>query len=389
MKKIILVISFVLIFVSFVSASCSIVGDVDYANSKYCGVDGEWVSMVNSGENCINNYECLGGSCVSGICQSEFQGLNERTNLIGKIWCSVSTGFSGMDDPDYIACMIQCGDGVLDTSIEEECDDGNNNAPCTPPGECDSSCTYCNAYCKTSSVSTGACGSSSGGGSSSSSGGGGDYCDEDCTPEEAWECTKWTDCFVGWKDCISWKLKNDCCRWTKRINTPIKCVNVRPGEVIVEKPPILGKGWWWLFWFLLIILLLVGIGVIIYFVYKGWKKKEEGIELNLGSEKNNVQKKENVLFGEKKNSDFLKSVESPSTKTIPLGLDDMGSSNASQDSLLARGKSFLIRGDLKGAENVYSQLQKSYDSKQDPYGFQKRKIMNFYEDIISKQKSKK
>src|SRR3989344_1585594 len=77
----------VLFFINLGSAqeTCSQYGQVNYQTNQYC--DGSvYVDMKNDRSSCLNNFECVNFSCVDKLCQSRFQGLNERKGLIQSLW---------------------------------------------------------------------------------------------------------------------------------------------------------------------------------------------------------------------------------------------------------------------------------------------------------------
>ncbi len=77
-----------LVFINFISSqTCEIAGSL--SNGKYCDVDGQFKTLKTGGAQCINDYECVGESCVEGICSQRFESaekLIKGGDKLGEIW---------------------------------------------------------------------------------------------------------------------------------------------------------------------------------------------------------------------------------------------------------------------------------------------------------------
>lgn len=75
---------FILIIGVVSSEECEEVGEIILG--QYCSSSGILVDLVEQGFSCSNNYECVGNSCVEGICGSMFEGIQDRSNMLIDIW---------------------------------------------------------------------------------------------------------------------------------------------------------------------------------------------------------------------------------------------------------------------------------------------------------------
>lgn len=80
----------------FISAQECNTGEV--VGDEYCDEYGLFKILKQGGENCLNNYECVEGSCIEGLCQSKFPSFQERSDILQDVWYV----FSGEEcDPEY------------------------------------------------------------------------------------------------------------------------------------------------------------------------------------------------------------------------------------------------------------------------------------------------
>jgi len=75
----------ILLFSCFVS--CQNIGKVN--DTHYYDVDGEYKLLKKDFESCLNSFECINDSCIDGICQSKFTGLEiglgEGSDLLNQL----------------------------------------------------------------------------------------------------------------------------------------------------------------------------------------------------------------------------------------------------------------------------------------------------------------
>ncbi len=84
--------------------SCSPVGNRFRENNQsyYCSANGSNILQQTVESDCENNYECRSNFCSDGKCISN---PSQTSGLIVKIWCKVSTLFSG--EEAYESCLAQ------------------------------------------------------------------------------------------------------------------------------------------------------------------------------------------------------------------------------------------------------------------------------------------
>jgi len=90
--------------------------------------------------------------------------LTVRLHATDGIWSNCDTyGQVSIDWMRLNGCgtpwVSYCGDGILDTGDEEECDDGGLNGQECPSPPCGQSCTYCSSECALITLQGGSCGS--------------------------------------------------------------------------------------------------------------------------------------------------------------------------------------------------------------------------------------
>lgn len=99
-KNIFIVFSSFVFFILLVgiacSESCTNVGEIK--NTQFCNTLGNFEDQKATGQNCLNNYECKELSCSEGICQSKYSPFSQQTNLLDKIFNSL-TGENQQCDP--------------------------------------------------------------------------------------------------------------------------------------------------------------------------------------------------------------------------------------------------------------------------------------------------
>jgi hypothetical protein len=247
--------SFLFLFVvsGFVSAEC-VVGEI--SGGEYCDVDGETtITLKLNGADCINGFECEGGSCVEDICASRFGYLEEEEQ----------------------ASILDTLASICDTPGEDLCDGTSWVAVCNSENNWEEQNVYVVGHCGFV-VNTG----SSGGGYSSSSGGDEIFCgDEICDLNES--CSSCPQdcgtCFLAQSGSGISAESSECgdgiCDIDESSNN---CIQDCPLEVLDDD----GIGWGWI---VLIAILVVAILIIVsVLLYKKFGKKDDlevqGVDAN-------------------------------------------------------------------------------------------------------------
>ncbi len=130
-------------------------------------------------DECSNSCKAKKTFCGDGAVQTpNSYGFNEQCEAPG-------TGTSNSDQYDCANCAWAggwCGDSIIQTSFNEQCDNGaNNGIACVPAYN--SSCSYCSAICKNITVLGGTCGDGIKNGPEQCDDGNiqdGDGCDKNC-----------------------------------------------------------------------------------------------------------------------------------------------------------------------------------------------------------------
>lgn len=190
-------------------------GDGRISPAEECD-DGDLMSGDGCDENCkvelADGYLCHGVPSQCAVCGDGSVGLGEecdlnapdQSNNFGCTGCEITPGFScvntGSVPSTTLTCSEGCGDGILDESSGEECDDGNN----INGDKCSDICkieicpsgAVCNIstgwVCPTADTCTPVCGDGLIRGHEScddGNGDGGDGCSQYCIIEPGWGCS--------------------------------------------------------------------------------------------------------------------------------------------------------------------------------------------------------
>lgn len=84
---------------SFVSAiPCSPTGIYD--STYFCNITGEFEELKPDHDECLNNYECIAGSCVYNgtdyYCEPKYKEIKEQTNILQTFFNNIIAFFSGI-----------------------------------------------------------------------------------------------------------------------------------------------------------------------------------------------------------------------------------------------------------------------------------------------------
>ena len=218
-------------------------------SAGHYGIDSVFFVEDLTNEAEINFY-------VDGILSGSFIFQSEATTELDLIW--------------------PCGDGIIDTDSEEECDGANITTSCTSEGF-DKGTVSCSDICRVdisdceNDVDDGGDDDGGGGG-----GGGGWSIIQVC--EEKWACT-------GWSECVDERKSRTCTDENKCgsiVNKPIistECVqDIAPVETPEDDlPPALNIGDWFKIywpWLLGLLAILIILTIILILRKSTFKKKE-------------------------------------------------------------------------------------------------------------------
>ena len=100
----------------------------------YCGLDSYWheTILIDSGDACLEDYQCESNTCVDGVCISITAELQAQRSILQRIWCfltNMNSYFAGATDlgPDaprrpYCDCLYR-DDGEILPGMEDVWED--------------------------------------------------------------------------------------------------------------------------------------------------------------------------------------------------------------------------------------------------------------------------